>query len=74
MFLRRFLDPLKTTNTRSRGMERTIATQNSEGGGFKKSPQRDITRTENKEIRCGGKGRRKGRGREGGGGGRGEAG
>ena len=36
------LDPHKTRNTPSCGMERTTGTQNSEGGGFRKSPQRNL--------------------------------
>ena len=44
-------------------MERTTVTQNSEGGGIRKSPQRNLPEQRARRYAVGGKGRRKGRGR-----------
>ena len=53
--------PHKKRNTPSCGMERTTATQNNKGGGFVKSPQRNLPEQKMKRYVAGGKGSRKGR-------------
>ena len=64
-------DPHKTRNTQGCGMERTIVTQNSEGGGFRKSPQRNLPEQKTRRYAGAGGGReadREGEGEGGGGG------